>query len=245
VTLGWSAVSGASGYEVEVATGSCGASPFQSFSTANTSYPVAGLTDGQTYYWRARSVYGSSGTSPFSSCFSFSVSSGYLISGYVKNSSGQGLTAITVTLTGGPGGSTTTSSSGYYFFDHLPNGNYTVTPSKADFTFSPPSRSVTISGASQSYIDFVGTYSPVGYLISGYVKNSSGQGLTAITVTLTGGPGGSTTTSSSGYYFFDHLPNGNYTVTPSKTGWTFNPSYRAVTLSGSSQSQVNFVGTLR
>src|SRR5436853_551625 len=77
VTVQWSSASGATaGYLVEVYTGSCGATSFNGGSTpANiTSFPVSGLTNGRTYYWRVQSVGAGGTTSAFSNCYSFSVS---------------------------------------------------------------------------------------------------------------------------------------------------------------------------
>ncbi len=63
------------------------------------------------------------------------------ISGYVQTAGGAGIDGVTVTVTGGFGGSATTNSSGYYRVSGLANGfTYTVTPSKAGYTFNPPSR---------------------------------------------------------------------------------------------------------
>jgi succinate-acetate transporter protein len=61
----------------------------------------------------------------------------------------------------------------------------------------------------------------------GTIKNSvsgritaGGSGLSGVTVTL-----GSltTTTDANGNYSFSNVPDGTYTVTPSLTGYTFNP----------------------
>jgi pimeloyl-ACP methyl ester carboxylesterase len=71
VTLVWNSVSGVYGYNFEVYTGGCGGSVFTGGSTPNTTFGLNGLSGGQTYHWRVQSV-GAGGTSPFSSCRSFS-----------------------------------------------------------------------------------------------------------------------------------------------------------------------------
>jgi len=78
------------------------------------------------------------------------------------------------------------------------------------------------------------------YSISGYMKDSLGNGISGVTVSCTGA--GSYTTSSSGYYVFTNLVSGNYTVTPSKTGWVFIPSNRSYSPLNSNQSNQNFTG---
>src|SRR5262245_9899962 len=47
---------------------------------------------------------------------------------------------------------------------------------------------------------------------------------------------------ASGNYSFLGLGNGDYTVTPSKTGIAFSPPNQAVTISGASASGIDFVG---
>ena len=71
----------------------------------------------------------------------------YSIVGKVRTSSGTPLAGVTITLSGYTTRSTTTNSLGKYKFTGLANGSYTVTPSMPGYTFTPTSRSVTISGA--------------------------------------------------------------------------------------------------
>ncbi|MBI5076190.1 MAG: carboxypeptidase regulatory-like domain-containing protein [Nitrospirae bacterium] len=67
------------------------------------------------------------------------------------SSSGVGgglpLSGVTITLGGAAAGTTTTNASGVYTLTGLANGNYTVTPSLAGFTFTPVSRTVTINNS--------------------------------------------------------------------------------------------------
>ena len=53
----------------------------------------------------------------------------------------------------------------------------------------------------------------------------------------------SATADSSGNYTFTGLANGAYTVTPSKTGYTFGPVNQAVTINGANLTGVNFTAT--
>jgi len=157
----------------------------------------------------------------------------YSISGTVT---GDVQADVTITLTGSGTGSTTTDASGNYSFRGLSNGSYTVTPSKAGYTFTPTNRPVTISGADVTGQNFTAT---AYYSISGTVT-LSGSGLSGVTMTLTGSGTGSTTTNVSGYYILDYVRNGSYTVTPSKSGYTFTPSSLQVSISGASVSGKNF-----
>ncbi len=62
-------------------------------------------------------------------------------------------------------------------------------------------------------------------------------------VTLSGSASKSVTADSQGNYTFTGLANGSYTVTPSKTGFTFSPPGQAVPISGASVLGINFTAT--
>ena len=72
--------------------------------------------------------------------------------------------------------------------------------------------------------------------ISGTVTPSSlGSGAT---VALSGGA--TTTADGSGNYTFSGLGNGSYTLTPSKSGYTFTPPTQSVTISSANLTSVDF-----
>ena len=109
----------------------------------------------------------------------------YTISGHIQNASSQGLGGVTVTLSGGSSGAATTDASGNYSFANLPPGlNYTVTPSKTNYAFSPVNLSYNNLAANQTAADFTGTD------FSGHVPSlgaaASFAVLAATTVTNTG-----------------------------------------------------------
>jgi len=98
-----------------------------------------------------------------------------------------------------------------------------------------------------------GLYSGSGTIIPTGTLNASGiaytgitvafapsSGLSGATITLTGASTASTVADANGNYSFPGLANGSYTVTPSKSGYTFTPASLAVTISGSNQASVNF-----
>ena len=78
---------------------------------------------------------------------------------------------------------------------------------------------------------------PPTYTISGTIIGSGGN---AATVALTGTSSASTAADASGNYTFSGLANGSYTVTPSKTGFTFTPASRSVTVNNGNVTVVNF-----
>jgi hypothetical protein len=82
--------------------------------------------------------------------------------------------------------------------------------------------------------------------ISGAVALSGGGNLQGVTVSLTfgGNTVGSATTDSSGDYTFTGVPNGNYTLTPTMSGYIFNPINLSPTVNGANVQSQNFTATL-
>ncbi len=66
----------------------------------------------------------------------------YSISGHVQDGSGDPISGVTVSV--GAGGSATTDASGTYTITGLVTGTYTITPAKTDWTFEPPTRTVSV-----------------------------------------------------------------------------------------------------
>jgi hypothetical protein len=164
------------------------------------------------------------------------------ISGQVT-SNGSGLSGVTVALSGVNSATTITDANGNYAFTGLANGSYTVTPSKAGFTFSPASSPQTVSGADIPGVNFIATAAQAStFSISGQVT-SSGSGLSGVTVALSGASSATTITGANGNYAFTGLYNGSYTISPSRKGFTFNPTSRAETVSGANTPGVNFSAT--
>jgi hypothetical protein len=113
-----------------------------------------------------------------------------------------------------------------------------VTPSKAGYTFLPVNRPVTVNGAEVTGQDFTGTT----YSISGKVM-AGGVPLSGVTIALSGTMSKTTTTNASGDYTLTVVGNGNYTVTPSKAGYTFLPVNRPVTVNGADVTGQDFTGS--
>jgi hypothetical protein len=79
------------------------------------------------------------------------------ISGTIVDNNGNPISGVTVAYTGTSSGSTTTASNGTYTLTGLANGNYTITPSLAKWTFSPTSRSETVNSANITGVNFTGS----------------------------------------------------------------------------------------
>ena len=150
-------------------------------------------------------------------------------------SAGAGASAA---LTGTVSAFLTADASGNFSFGSLPNGSYVVTPTQAGYVFTPSSKSVTLSGANATGINFSGAQT---FSISGTISPATNGSGTL--VTLGGASSATTTADSSGNYSFAGLVNGSYTITPSKTGFTFSPPSQSVTVNGSGLTAVNFTAT--
>ncbi len=75
------------------------------------------------------------------------------------------------------------------------------------------------------------------YSISGRVTDASGNGVSDVTINLTGGQNTSVQTDSNGNYTFTNVVSGNsYTVTPVKSGFRFFPANTVIDNLSSSQT---------
>ncbi len=145
----------------------------------------------------------------------------YGITGRVARSDGTGVSGVAVSLAGSKSATTTTDSGGNYAFAGIPSGgDYTVTPSKADYSFGPAARVLSALGSDQS-ANFTAT--PGTHAVRGRVTEGS-VGLAGVSVALTGSRTASTTTDANGSYSFNVEGGGSYSVTPSKKDYTFAPA---------------------
>ena len=81
------------------------------------------------------------------------------------------------------------------------------------------------------------------YSISGVVT-SGGSALDGTTMALTGTGSASSNTDRNGTYQFTGLSAGSYVITPSKSGYTFSPANRTVSLSNGDITGQDFTATL-
>ena len=149
--------------------------------------------------------------------------------------SGAVSAGVSVALSGASTGATTTDASGKYSFS-VEDGDYTVTPTLAGYTFSPASKAVTVKGADAT-ADFTSTAAAGTFTISGTI---SGAVTSGVNLALTGAGTGNTVSATGGAYSFTGLANGVYTVTPSLAGYSFSPTNAPVTINGSNVPNVNF-----
>ena len=142
------------------------------------------------------------------------------------------------------------------YVDNAPAGSgYTNWAGKTlrDLTGTQPNTQVFADGRVQvcasprGYAVYVPTEN-VGQLtveLSGYVTTSgTGEGLSGVTLTISGSQTGTRTSGQQGVYIFDVAAGGSYTITPSKTGYTFTPAFITVNDPTTNQTANNFIATL-
>ncbi|HVF42488.1 MAG TPA: carboxypeptidase regulatory-like domain-containing protein, partial [Pyrinomonadaceae bacterium] len=164
----------------------------------------------------------------------------HAVSGRVTKPDGSGLAGATIALTGPRAATATTDAQGDYSFAGLDaGGNYTVTASKTNYSFAPPSRSFT-DLSSDHAADFAGAL--VSYRITGRVSDG-GSGLGGVSVALAGSQTAATTTAADGSYSFTVKAEGDYTLTASKVHYSFAPQSQTLNnLSG--DRTADFAATL-
>ena len=160
--------------------------------------------------------------------------SSFNIAGRVTVTGGTALSGVTVTLSGARSATTTTDSNGNYSLAVTSEGTYTVTPSKQHYTFASASQTFT-DPLSNKTADFTATVNR--HRISGRVARANGQAMSGVTVTLSGSQTATATTDASGGYSFTNLPAGSdYTVTPTRAGYDFNPKSKSFAGLGADQT---------
>ncbi len=219
-----SAVSGADGKFMlaNVTNGSyvlaCSAAG-RSFEPASTNLTVAGASVAGCYFL---------GEGPFS------------VAGTVTSPSGSSLGSVALKLTGnGYSLSGVSNSLGKFTVSGAPNGTYTLTPTSRGRTFTPASRSVTVQSGNITGVNFTGE-GP--FTVSGKVTNQAdGAPVASVKVTLSGqGLTLSATTTAAGDYSITYVPNGNYTLSASRTGRVFTPATKSVNVAGANATGQSF-----
>lgn len=149
---------------------------------------------------------------------------------------GTGGLAMAVTLSGADDATATSDGTGRYVFGGLADGTYTITPSRAGWTFVPATRTVAVAGGDLVAQDFTGSMSGgSAHTLSGTVSGSVVEG---VTVALDGTSVSSTTTTGAdGSYAFTGLGDDDYVVTPSLAGYVFTPDVAYVTVAGADATQ--------
>ncbi|MEZ5338449.1 MAG: carboxypeptidase-like regulatory domain-containing protein [bacterium] len=164
----------------------------------------------------------------------------HAVSGKVQTGSLTPIEGVLLTLN--PGGMTTSSDAqGAFSFPAVEVGAYTLIPSKTDYLFAPSSRNVNVSASDVNNQNFTGSLD-LKFSVSGTVLDVFDAPLGGVSLTLT--PGGKQAISNSlGEFSIADVSPGSYTLTPTRSGWSFAPVNRAVTVVASNVSGQDFSGT--
>ncbi|MFC1538747.1 beta-sandwich domain-containing protein [Candidatus Latescibacterota bacterium] len=136
----------------------------------------------------------------------------YKISGVVTGADG-----VTLILSGDSSDSKIVNDGKSYYFTLAQGGNYTITPQKYGYEFTPASVSLK-NVTSDNTQSFSGVQ--ITFTISGIVN-----GADDVTVKLTGDASGSMSVDDGKSYSFTVPYGGSYTVTPEKLGYIFSPEF--------------------
>jgi len=154
-------------------------------STTAASYSPGTLKEASTYYWKITAKDDYDGETE-GGMWSFVIAPKpeilYFIKGCVRNAAGAGMVSVTMTIAGNASSSISTDSDGYYEFTELSAGDYTVTPAKENYIFSPLVLSYSPLSENAAYQDFTasgimaeqGGSGVVGGA-AGYVRPRSGE----------------------------------------------------------------------
>ncbi|MDH4101589.1 MAG: carboxypeptidase regulatory-like domain-containing protein, partial [Nitrospirota bacterium] len=170
-------------------------------------------------------------------------SSGFKITGRIKYGA-EGLYGAQVDLTGDISAKALTNSSGEFSFDGLPNGRYTLTPSKTGFTFNALNAVATVDNADISSMIFVASaYEETGHSLSGSITSDNAP-LTGVSIKLGGAASAvlNNNIDATAGYAIEGLADGTYSLTPSKPGYVFFPASVAVFVKGRDISGIDFAG---
>lgn len=162
----------------------------------------------------------------------------FSVSGTISPAAGGSGAIVTLTQGATTIGTTTADSAGNYAFANVANGTYTVTPAKTAFTFAPASQSVVVNGANAQVPAFTATQ--IAWRISGTITPAADGSGSVVTLTQNSSTIATTTASGSGNYTFSNVANGQYLVTPSKSGFAFSPAQQTVTVNGADVGAINF-----
>ncbi len=163
------------------------------------------------------------------------------ITGTITDNENNPVSEVDVVLSGTTPQSTQTDASGNYSFTVTSGEDYTITPSKAGYTFSPEYETV-VNITANTVKDFTATLDEI--TVSGNI-DLDGSGLSDVTLNYTVGTGVySTTTDANGDYQFTATKDTAVTITPEKAGYIFSPDMIDAQSGYNTDTTVNFTATL-
>jgi hypothetical protein len=137
-------------------------------------------------------------------------------------------------------GSAVTQADGTFTLLGLPAGAYALTPIQTGCVFTPTTRLITITNTTVNNVEFVEVVPPPNtYSIFGRATTESGAGLPGVRVVY---GAGSVQSDAQGNFTISNLPSAAYTLTPTLSGYRFEPLTTTVTISNANAVVLNMVG---
>jgi hypothetical protein len=205
--------------------------------STNGSYSVSGLCPGTYSVTPSRAGFafdpGSTNITvgPDAATVNFLATPLFNISGRVTEGS-NAVSGVSVKAESNTGTTnTTTDAYGNYTFSAVRAGPVIITPSLDCYRFNPTIRPFTVS-SNTTEVSFDAIH---GFTIRGQI-NVGSNGLSGVTVSA----GGKSTVTTNGSYTLSGLCSNTYSVTPSLSGYQFEPGTTNVTLSSTDYNGVNF-----
>ncbi len=229
------AIAGAtvSGGGVSTTTGASGAYTLNNVPIGTVSV-TASATGFQSSTMSVSVSAGATTTANFS-LVAASTGSGTVTGAVTSLKTGSAISGAVVGFSGGTA-TATTNTAGAYTLSGIPAGTYTFTAKASGYLSRSSTASVT--GGATTTLNFqLSTAGKIG----GAVTNSSGTGVSGVSIKITGGQIATTvtlTTDSTGHYLSGYIPIGNYTVTASASGHTTQS--KTTSVSAGVTSTVNF-----
>lgn len=159
----------------------------------------------------------------------------YVISGRILTATQAPVVGARISWNGDPADDVYSDGNGAYLITgaiEVPGG-YDITPTKDEWTFTPATQNVYVGPDDVGGVDFTGALTT--YAIRGTVVDRSGVGLAGVTIAY---GNSSVQTAANGTYEIAGLVKGQYTLTPSKQYYHFEPVNRVVDVTGVAPADV-------
>lgn len=150
---------------------------------------------------------------------------------------GSGLSGVQMQ---GLSGNPTTDANGFYSANVAAGSSLAVTPVKAGYAFTPPSRSYSSLASNQSNQNYTGTANPTSFQIEGTLYLGAYPYTGQVLLNLAPSVPGSPFATQTGLYQVTVPPGWSGSITPSAVGYTFVPPSRSYPAVNSNLSSENF-----
>ena len=139
---------------------------------------------------------------------------------------------------------TTSASDGSFQFGYLPAGNYSVTPSKLGYSFSPVSKDVTLSGSDTVAANFTAKENTGNLIVKTF--SAPNVGLPQVNISVVSNDTSKVftgVTDANGEADFNNIPSDTYIIRASKSGYSSSPASQTKTVTTGGSVTASFTLT--